>query len=95
VGRGWSADEWETARVPLTDRGWLDATGQVSAAGADAHAAIETATDRAAARPWSTLGDAACSRLATLLGPLAASCRSELPFPNPIGVPDPSREVAG
>jgi hypothetical protein len=93
--RGWSDDEWDAARVRLTERGWLDPNGQISAQGAHAHQAIEAATDRAAARPWSTLGDAAWTRLVTLLGPLTAACCSELPFPNPIGVPDASQATAG
>jgi hypothetical protein len=35
-----------------------------------------------------------CARLVTVLGPIAAACGSELPFPNPIGVPD-ARALTG
>lgn len=90
ANRGWSDDEWEAARVRLTERGWLDPAGQVTPDGAACHRAMEAATDRAAADPWSTLGADACTRLIILLEPLAVACGAALPYPNPIGVPDPA-----
>jgi hypothetical protein len=94
LNRGWDDEEWGAAQARLTERGWLDAAGRVSAEGGAAHDAVEAATDRAAARPWATLGDDRCRRLVALLEPLAAACRAELPFPNPIGVPAaPSKAV--
>ncbi len=93
--RGWHDDEWDAAHARLAARGWLASTGQVTPEGVAAHQAIESATDRAAAHPWSALGDTDCRRLEQLLRPFAAACSDELPFPNPIGVPHPSVVPAG
>jgi hypothetical protein len=88
--RGWTDEDWEQATARLTDRGWLDADGRVTADGAAARQAVEDATDLAAARPWARLGAAATEELAGLLAPLARACSAELPFPNPVGVPAPA-----
>jgi hypothetical protein len=88
--RGWTDEDWEQATARLTDRGWLDADGRVTADGAAARQAVEDATDLAAARPWARLGAAATEELAGLLAPLARACAAELPFPNPVGVPAPA-----
>jgi hypothetical protein len=55
--------------------------------GAALHAAVEDATDRAAAGPWAALGPERTERLATLLAPIAAAARAVVPPLNPIGVP--------
>jgi hypothetical protein len=54
-------------------------------------AAIEADTDRLALGPWTAIGDAACDRLAELLGPVrrAVVAGGAWPDRNPIGVPDP------
>jgi hypothetical protein len=53
------------------------------------HAAVEEATDQAAERPWSVLGDAGTAELTTALTPLALACTEVIPYPSPIGVPKP------
>jgi hypothetical protein len=88
--RGWSDEEWDQAAARLAGRGWLGEDGRVTQAGAAARQAVEVATDRAAARPWARLGPAATEELAGLLAPVARACAAELPFPNPVGVPEPS-----
>jgi hypothetical protein len=88
--RGWTDEEWDRAAARLAGRGWLDEHGRVTPEGAIARQAVEDATDRAAARPWARLGTAATEELAGLLGPVARACAAELPFPNPVGVPEPA-----
>jgi helix-turn-helix protein len=55
--------------------------------GAALHAAVEGATDHAAAGPWEALGPERTERLAALLEPVAAAARAVVPPLNPIGVP--------
>jgi hypothetical protein len=87
--RGWTDGQWEAARARLTSRGLLGADGAATAAGREAHRALEDATDRAAARPWETLDPDAVERLVTVLTAPARACAATLRFPNPIGVPAP------
>jgi hypothetical protein len=87
--RGWTDEQWDDARARLADRGLLGPDGKLTDAGLDAHAAIEDATDRAAARPWARLGAGATAELAAALTPLAQACATLMPFPSPIGVPAP------
>jgi hypothetical protein len=87
--RGWTDQEWDDARSRLADRGWVGADGTLTAAGRQAHAAVEDATDRAAARPWARLGPEASAELADVLTPIALACASVLPYPSPVGVPAP------
>ena len=89
--RGWTDEAWDGARSRLTERGWLGADGELTSAGRQAHAAVENATDWAAARPWTRLGAETTTEIATVLAPLAQSCASALPYPSPIGVPAPDR----
>lgn len=44
--RGWTDEEWATGTESLHQRGWLDADGAITEAGAVARTAIEDATDR-------------------------------------------------
>ncbi len=88
--RGWTDDQWDAAAARLTARGWLDEAGAATPAGQAARAAVEAATDAAAARPWASLGPAQTAELADLLRPVAQACAAGLPFPNPIGVPEPA-----
>ena len=55
--------------------------------GQAAHAAVEKATDLAAARPWARLDPAATGRLARALTPIAQACARVVPYPSPIGEP--------
>jgi hypothetical protein len=88
--RGWTDEEWDAAAAGLAARGWLDGGGAVTAAGQAAHRAVEAATDVAAARPWALLGPARTAELAGLLAPVARACAAALPYPNPVGVPEPA-----
>jgi hypothetical protein len=72
-------------RAPDGGDGALRLTG----AGRAAHAAVEDATDRAAARPWARLGPEATAEIAAALAPISRACASVLPFPSPIGLPAP------
>jgi len=87
--RGWTDEQWAGAHARLADRGWVGPGGELTGAGHEAHAAVEAATDRAAARPWARLGAETADELAALLTPLAQTCAAMMPFPSPIGVPAP------
>jgi hypothetical protein len=87
--RGWTDEAWDDALRRLADRGWVSAAGELTSAGRDAHAAVEDATDRAAARPWARLGPETTAELVSVLTPLAQACASVLPYPSPVGVPAP------
>jgi hypothetical protein len=89
--RGWTDHEWDAAVRALTGRGWIDAAGRGTAAGEDAHRAVEERTDRLAAPPWAALGPAGRDRLAGLLEPLAAAAGAVVPYPNPMGLPRAGR----
>jgi hypothetical protein len=93
--RGWTDEEWESAAARLAGRGLVDGDGVVTLDGAALCAAIEHTTDTAAARPWSRLGPGFTGKLAAVLAPISYACAAELPFPNPVGVPDPARAGAG
>jgi len=88
--RGWTDEEWDAARDRLAGRGLMDPDGTLTSAGREVHAAVEAATDRAASRPWARLGAEATAELAALLLPLARACASVVPYPSPMGVPEPS-----
>ena len=63
--------------------------GELTSAGREAHAAVENATDWAAARPWARLGPDRTAGIVTALTPLAHACATALPYPSPVGVPAP------
>ncbi len=87
--RGWTDEAWDDALSRLAGRGWVGADGQLTSAGLAAHAAVENATDWAAARPWARLGPEATAETVNVLSPLARACATILPYPSPIGVPAP------
>jgi hypothetical protein len=87
--RGWTDQEWDGALGRLADRGWISADGELTSAGRDAHAAVENATDHAAARPWTPLGPEVTADVVKVLTPLALACASVLPYPSPVGAPAP------
>jgi len=87
--RGWTDEAWESALGRLAARGWISADGTLTGAGRDAHAAVEDATDRAAARPWARLGAGTTAEVVKVLTPVALACARVLPYPSPIGVPVP------
>ncbi|MDG4823443.1 hypothetical protein O7635_16420 [Asanoa sp. WMMD1127] len=84
--RGWTDDDWSAAADRLRDRGWLDESGATKVA-LDARDEIEAITDRLAAAPWESLGEARTARLREVLRPLAVRARSALPAETPIGLP--------
>jgi len=87
TGRKFAEPAWAEGAAALRADGVLTADGQLTEAGRRLHAEIEDATDAAAAGPWHALGDAATTRLADLLAPLAAAVLDSgtLPQPNPVG----------
>ena len=87
--RGWTDEEWESARQRLMARGWIDDDGKPTSEGEAHHAAVEEATDRAALAPWRTLGTAGTERLSELLTPLAQVLAAPMVDFNPIGMPQP------
>jgi hypothetical protein len=87
--RGWTDEQWDGARKRLAARGWIGPDGALTPGGRAAHAAVESATDQAAARPWARLGPAAVTELAAALTPIARACAQVVPYPSPIGVPAP------
>jgi len=87
--RGWTDEQWDGARARLAGRGWTSPDGALTPAGRAAYAAVEQATDQAAARPWARLGPAAVTDLAGVLTPIAQACARVVPYPSPIGVPAP------
>jgi hypothetical protein len=88
--RRWSDEQWQAARSRLTDRGYLAADGEPTQAGRTVQRAVEEATDRAAARPWAELDEAATADLAAVLTPIAVACATVIPYPSPMGVPAPA-----
>jgi hypothetical protein len=89
--RGWSDQEWDDATRRLADRGWIGPDSLATPAGTAARLEIEQRTDAAAARPWSRLGPAFAAELAAALAPIALACAAELPYPNPVGAPNPAQ----
>lgn len=93
--RGWSDEEWQAAERRLIERGWLDADGRPTPAGAQSYREIEFSTDRSAAQPWQALDPAEVSRLRELLTPIAIACHRGLPMVSPIGLPAPGTLPVG
>ena len=87
--RGWTDEEWQEAADRLAGRGWLDAEGRTTDAGRAVLDEAERITDALAAGPWRVLGEVGTERLAALLAPLTRAVFTEVPYPNPIGVPAP------
>ncbi len=88
--RGWTDAHWDAADERLAARGLLDGERAATTAGVTMHREIEHATDQAAARPWTSLGQDRVAALAELLRPIARACAAAMPFPNPVGVPAPA-----
>ncbi|MFI2783337.1 SCO6745 family protein [Streptomyces sp. ALB3] len=70
ASRGWSGEEWESARARLAARGLLEADGTATPAGRALREEVERRTDESAAEPWRALGPGERERLVELLGPL-------------------------
>jgi len=96
ANRGWSVDEWESARRRLEARG-LVAGSAISPTGREARRAIEERTDALAAPPFDALDDAGAAVLFDGLRSLATTVADAgiVPFPNPMGLPAPGRPEPG
>lgn len=66
--RGWSAEEWSSARERLAVRGLVGEEGEATEEGRELRRGVERHTDQLAAAPWQSLGPAGTGRLADLLG---------------------------
>lgn len=69
--RGWSAEQWDAEVATLTERGILDATGQLTEAGHRLRLQVEDGTNAAAAEPYRRLGSAKANRLRDISHPLS------------------------
>jgi hypothetical protein len=79
--RGWSAQQWDTARDQLRERGLLDEAGDLTQAGATLRGETEVLTDRLDAAPYDHLGPAATARLTELAGSFSKTLRAAGAFP--------------
>jgi len=84
--RGWTDDDWSAAARRLTARGWLDDDGTPTDLARRAHADVEAVTDRLAIAPWHGID---LDQVMAVVKPLAMRTAGLLPYPNPIGLPDP------
>jgi helix-turn-helix protein len=87
--RGWTDEEWEAAQARLVERGLLDPDGRATEAGWARFAAVEDATDRAAADCWHVLSAAELEELTGELAVLAASMPPAIA--NLLGAPQPPK----
>lgn len=88
TARGFDPETWAAGAQDLRSRGWVDATGALTPAGAQEHDEIERLTDRAAARPWVALGADRTAELAALLAPMASAvlAAGDVPAHGPVGL---------
>ncbi|HEY4946254.1 MAG TPA: hypothetical protein VII19_00025 [Acidimicrobiales bacterium] len=88
--RGWSAEDWAAARRRLEERSLFDGNG-ISPAGEGLRQSVERLTDELAQAPIASLGaDDSGVLFAGLRTVSEAIAESGLiPFPNPIGLPEP------
>ncbi|HEY5852662.1 MAG TPA: hypothetical protein VIW24_01095 [Aldersonia sp.] len=86
--RSWGDDDWAAATERVRARGWLEADGQLTDAGASVRDRVEAQTDAAAAGPWEAIGPERTRRLSGLLQPLVSEVLESgtLPRINPIGL---------
>jgi hypothetical protein len=86
--RGWSAEEWASARDRLVARGLVDADGTATEAGRDLRRTVEKHTDQLAAAPWQSLTLSEVERLVDLLGEFWVAVLSSglLPSETTLGV---------
>lgn len=70
VTRQWNDEEWAAATQRLVTRGWLNADGTATDAGATAREQIELETDKHCAALWAPIGDTGARRLAKLIKPI-------------------------
>ncbi|MGW1950799.1 SCO6745 family protein [Streptomyces sp. NPDC001940] len=78
--RAWSPDDWTAAVEGLRTRGWLASGPELAftAEGKEWRSAVEEATDRLAAAPYTALGQDGCAELRDLVRPWSRSLATEL-----------------
>ncbi|MGY1579647.1 SCO6745 family protein [Streptomyces sp. MN13] len=88
AGRGWSEQEWSSARDRLTVRGLVDEKGTATDAGRELRDRVERHTDQLATAPWQSLGEAGVERLSGLLGDywVGVLASGLLPSENTLGI---------
>jgi hypothetical protein len=90
--RGFTDDEWDQADATLVDRGLVDTGERLTPAGARLVGHIAERTDALAAQGWEVLDADEIDRLRRLLAPLAARLGADaIPYPNPVGAPQPGQ----
>ncbi|MDJ0348421.1 hypothetical protein [Cryobacterium sp. PH29-G1] len=87
--RGWTEEQWASEVQELSTRGLLTGQGQITEKGTAALDRAEQVTNRLAVRPWRGVTDDEITDVARTLAPIARACHTVLPFPNPIGMPQP------
>src|SRR3954451_6570550 len=76
--RGYSDEQWQSAKDALRDRGVLAGDGQLTDVGSEQRERIEAATDRAAAAPYEHLGPDRSQELVDLVRPWARSISKQI-----------------
>ena len=91
ANRGWTDDDWTTAKQTLLERGLVASDGRMTASGADLRQRIEDETDRLAAPIVAAIGDDGAEELVALMRPLATAVMDAgaVPPHNNMGVPWP------
>jgi hypothetical protein len=91
--RGWTATDWEEAVERLTSRGLLVREDEPTERGRGMRAEIERRTDELAIAPYGAVRSRDIEQVLIPLGAAAERVASsgEIMFPNPMGLPRPSR----
>jgi hypothetical protein len=91
--RGWSDADWSAATDRLRANDWLDAAGRPTDQGRRVRAEIERDTDRLSAALVGRIRDR--TEVARIMGWVTDRITRArvVPYPNPIGVPDPSGAI--
>src|SRR4051794_1317454 len=76
--RGYSDEQWQSAKDALRDRGLLDADGQLTDIGKEQRERIEASTDAAAVAPYEHLGPERTQELIELCKPWARSVSKQI-----------------
>ena len=86
--RGWSATDWEDATTPARSA-WVARSRARDRAGHELRAQVEADTDRLSAVLVDRIAepDLVVNTFATVARAIVAA--GDVPYPNPIGVPDP------
>ncbi len=79
--RGWSTEQWASARDRLRERGLLTEAGDLAEAGAALRGEAEALTDRLDTAPYDHLGPAATARLTELADSFTRAARAAGAFP--------------